>query len=78
MSEAFKGRKMSEEARAKIAANNRARANDPVIRKKISDAKKGKHHTPEHIAKVAAAKRGIPQSAESNLKRSEAEKRNLE
>lgn len=72
LSEKIKGRKLPEWSREKIAANNRARANDPEIRRKISEAKKGKHLSPEHIAKVAAAKRGIPQSPESNKKRSEA------
>lgn len=43
-------------------------------RRKISEAKKGKKQSPEHIAKLSEARRGSKRSEETKRKMSEAHK----
>ena len=46
------GNVLSEETKAKIAAANRARTQDPAERLKISKALKGRVFSPEHLEKL--------------------------
>lgn len=58
MSEAAKGKIVSEETRAKMSASNKGRIFSEETRAKMSEASKGKTHSAETIAKLSTAKKG--------------------
>jgi len=45
ISEALRGRKLSQETKDKIGAKSKGRKKSPEARKKLSEARKGKHHS---------------------------------
>ena len=74
ISEALKGKEVSEETKRKISEGNKGKKMSEEARKKISKAHKGKKKSKEHRKKISEAHSGKKLSEETRKKMSEAKK----